>query len=357
MNSQPLLSVIVPCYNVALYIDKCIASIVGQTYSNLEILLVNDGSTDQTGSLCDAWQEKDSRIRVFHKQNEGASMARKTAFENVTGEFVTFVDSDDWIAPTMYSDLMAALFSTNSDIADSDICHVPENGEKCYRYPEDKVAIQTMGRIEGVVAIVQDHIRITLNTKIFKKQLFDGIEFPNIGYGDDMFVYLLYHRASQSVYINSGYYFYFQRAGSICRTMNNIPVELKKISDWSDVLYDCYHFVEQHPEYHSALQIAGDYVKCVNMRLLRCMVVYPQKFTSKYFRRKAEELLSIPFYKGEILPRSIKIELILLKISPILFKIYRKSYNRLIQVTNRLKITNRRTCTLINENGFYWNKL
>jgi len=355
---QPILSVIVPCYNVEKYIDKCISSIVGQTYSNLEILLVNDGSTDQTGCLCDAWQEKDHRIRVFHKQNEGASMARKTGFENTTGEFVTFVDSDDWIDSNMYSDMMAALLSTNSDISECDLCHVNEDGSTWHRNSEHSAAKIIMGRIEGVVAIVQDHYRMALYTKIFKKHLFDFIEFPReIGYGDDAFVYLLYHHASQIVYVDTEYYFYLQRSGSISRTPNNISAELKKISDWSDVLYECYCFVKQHPEYHSALKTTGDYVKCVGMRLLRCMIVYPQQFTSEYFRRKAKELRSIPFYKGELLPRSIKIELVLLKISPILFKICRKSYNCLIQVTNRLKKTNRRTCILINEGGFYWNNL
>ena len=89
--NQPLLTIIVPCYNVEKYIDKCVSSIATQTYSNLEILLINDGSTDQTGAICDKWQTKDERIRVIHKQNEGVSYARKTGVENATAEYVTFV--------------------------------------------------------------------------------------------------------------------------------------------------------------------------------------------------------------------------------------------------------------------------
>ena len=106
MNNQPLLTVIVPCYNVEKYVDKSVASVVGQTYNNLEILLINDGSTDQTRERCDEWQKKDQRIRVINKQNEGLSYVRKTGIENATAEYVTFVDVDDWISLDMYADMM-----------------------------------------------------------------------------------------------------------------------------------------------------------------------------------------------------------------------------------------------------------
>jgi len=97
MNQQSLLSDVVPCYNVEKYLDKCISSIVSQTYTNLEILLIDDSSPDNSGMMCDAWQDRDKLTRVIHKQNEGSSFARKTEVDNTTAEYVTFVDSDDWI--------------------------------------------------------------------------------------------------------------------------------------------------------------------------------------------------------------------------------------------------------------------
>ena len=109
---QPFLSVIVPCYNVETYINRCVSSIVSQTYINLKILLINDGSTDGTGTICDVWQEKDQRIRVIHKQNEGSSYARKTGIEQTTTEYVTFVDADDWIDKNMYASMMSALLTS-----------------------------------------------------------------------------------------------------------------------------------------------------------------------------------------------------------------------------------------------------
>ena len=96
MNS-PLVSVIVPVYNVAPYLEQCLDSIVNQTYRNLEIILVDDGSTDESGAICDRYAEQDSRIQVVHKENGGQSSARNVALDMMTGEWVLFVDSDDWI--------------------------------------------------------------------------------------------------------------------------------------------------------------------------------------------------------------------------------------------------------------------
>lgn len=99
---QELISLIVPVYNVETYLDRCISSIVKQTYKNLEIILVDDGSTDRSGTMCDAWMQKDKRIRVIHKKNGGLSSARNAGIEMAHGKFWGFIDSDDYIAPDMY---------------------------------------------------------------------------------------------------------------------------------------------------------------------------------------------------------------------------------------------------------------
>lgn len=96
--TQPLISVIVPCYNVEEYLPKCVESILNQTYRNLEIFLVNDGSLDRSGEICDEYVVKDTRIKVIHKENGGLSDARNVALDIMTGEYVTFVDSDDYVA-------------------------------------------------------------------------------------------------------------------------------------------------------------------------------------------------------------------------------------------------------------------
>ena len=102
MNDKPLITVIVPIYNIEEYLPRCVRSIMAQTYGNLEILLVDDGSTDGTGQLCDRLGQEDSRIRVLHKENGGSSSARNLALETARGKYVGFVDSDDYIDPDMY---------------------------------------------------------------------------------------------------------------------------------------------------------------------------------------------------------------------------------------------------------------
>ena len=105
MNNQPLISIIVPCYNVEQYLPKCIESILAQTYRNLEILLVDDGSPDRCGEICDEYAKKDSRIKVILKPNGGLSDARNAALDVMQGEWVTCVDSDDFIIPDYVSTL------------------------------------------------------------------------------------------------------------------------------------------------------------------------------------------------------------------------------------------------------------
>jgi glycosyltransferase involved in cell wall biosynthesis len=344
MNPQPLLTVIVPSYNVEKYVDKCISSIVGQTYPNLEILLIDDGSTDNTGMLCDTWQERDSRIRVIHKQNEGLPYARKTGIENSTAEYVTFVDSDDWIDTNMYADMMTALLSTNSDIADCDMCLVYDDGRMEHRVNERHTTIKTMGRVESVIMVLEDHgWRTSFGTKIFKKTLFEHIQFPKRRlYGEDTIVHDLFHQTSQTVLLNSEYYFYYQRDDSATK-VRNIRKEMKNYSDFSDAYYERYCFVKQHPEYHSALPFIEHKTICLCLGLLRNMMAYPQYFTDEYFKVKVEQLRSIPLTHNDKLRTVLKYEMYMIKMSPKLYKILRSVYVRIIHGANKLKITKRQT--------------
>ncbi len=119
-----LVTVVLPIYNVELYLDKCIQSVVDQTYSNLEILLIDDGSPDNCPKICDEWALKDDRIRVIHKQNEGLGMARNTGIENATGEYICFFDSDDYIAPETIENTYSLAANENAEIVVFGFCNV-----------------------------------------------------------------------------------------------------------------------------------------------------------------------------------------------------------------------------------------
>ncbi len=116
MQNKPLVSVIIPCYNVEKYLNRCMESVVNQTYLNLEIILVDDGSPDNTGIICDNWTKLDKRVKVIHKLNEGLGFARNSGIQMATGEFIAFVDSDDYVNLSMYEELIDAAVQTSSDI-------------------------------------------------------------------------------------------------------------------------------------------------------------------------------------------------------------------------------------------------
>lgn len=140
----PLISVIVPVYKVERYLDRCVQSIVDQTYRNLEIILVDDGSPDSCPDMCDAWIAKDYRIRVIHQENQGLGAARNSGIESSTGELIGFVDSDDWLEPTMYEALFNSLKNNDADISmTASIMEYPDGRQICHYQPNVHLVMTT----------------------------------------------------------------------------------------------------------------------------------------------------------------------------------------------------------------------
>jgi len=327
---QPLLSVIVPCYNVEKYLDKCILSIVNQTYTNLEILLIDDGSTDSTGIMCDAWQERDQRIRVIHKRNEGLSYARKTGVENMTSEYVAFVDADDWIDENMYNDMMKAMISTNSDIAQCDFCKVFEDGRIEHHSKESKNGeVEVIGCEEGVLLILENKKwQSYMWNKLFKKHLFEHIEFPKGRVYEDMPIMpALFHNASQTVYIHKTYCFYYQRNDSIT---NDLTFPKYKTSQHHYALstYDRYIFVKQHPQYHSILISLKKSATLANLYSLWDMIDYPQCFQGNTYEEQIERLKQLLPLQGGGIFYVVRQDFVILKIIPRFYKLFYKIFFR-----------------------------
>ena len=219
---QPLLSIIVPIYNVEQYLDRCIQSILNQTYQNLEIILVDDGATDCSGAIADSYAAKDKRIKVFHKENGGLSDARNYGLEHVTGDYILFIDSDDFIVNIMCERLITVASSNNADIVS---CNY-------YIYRgDDDISIHTMSVQDDKRTFTgMDMLRyyllktepFDLNVvwnKIFKLDLFNGVEpvrFPKGRVQEDNFtIFRLFLNANSIVTVNEPLYYYVQRAGSI----------------------------------------------------------------------------------------------------------------------------------------------
>ena len=212
--SQPLISVIVPVYKVEKYLDKCVSSIVNQTYKNLEIILVDDGSPDNCPAMCDAWAEKDNRIRVIHKQNGGLSDARNAGMKIASGEFIGFVDSDDWIVSDMYQHLYEIMTDDRSDIAVCGALMVWEDG-RTQKLTRDGSCV--LNREDAMRAIIEESwLKQPVWNKLYRTEKIRDITFPVGKYHEDVFwSYRAVGMADRvSVSDKVGYY-YLQRDGSI----------------------------------------------------------------------------------------------------------------------------------------------
>lgn len=210
-----LISVIVPVYKVEPYLDKCVSSIVNQTYGNLEIILVDDGSPDNCPAMCDAWTEKDSRIRVIHKPNGGLSDARNVGMAAATGELMAFVDSDDRIAPDMYEHLYQRLTEDGGDIAACGVQMVWTDETLPRMLTRSGSCI--LNNEEAMRAIIEESwLKQPVWYKLYKTELVRDILFPVGKYHEDVFwSYQAVGRAERvSVSDHIGYY-YLQRGGSI----------------------------------------------------------------------------------------------------------------------------------------------
>lgn len=229
MNREriPLLSVIVPIYNAEQYLDKCLDSIVNQTFRNMEIILVNDGSTDDSLEICRKYQQADERIKIISKENGGLIRARKTGLSAASGNFIGFVDSDDWIEPDMYETLVNCVEGTGCDLVSSGIIREYEDSPTktiIYdNYPEgvynnlDSSVYPTMlyhpkYRNFGIYC--------NLVNKLFKKDLLDRVYNDineEIFYGEDVLTCYPYCLLAESIYVmHKAFYHYNIRSASMC---------------------------------------------------------------------------------------------------------------------------------------------
>jgi glycosyltransferase involved in cell wall biosynthesis len=228
------ISIVIPVYNVEKYIKRCLDSVINQTYKELEIILVNDGSIDNSGNICDEYAKKDERIKVIHKKNGGLSDARNIGIENAVGNYIGFVDSDDWILPNMYESLLNLCEEHDAQIS---ICNVftdenhinANNNFRIY----DKQTIMEL--------LLKDEVPSYACNKLFKREIIGNLRFTKDKYYEDLFdTYKFFNNANKVVKTEEMYYFYYiNRADSIC---NNPINELKKSLDSSSAFRERYWF-------------------------------------------------------------------------------------------------------------------
>ncbi len=213
------ISIIVPIFNTERFIVKCIRSILNQTLVDFELILVNDGSTDKSGEICDEFAKKDQRIRVIHKRNGGVSSARNVGLNIARGKYIGFVDSDDYVKKDMYEILYNAITLNVADIVVCDFWELDEVGGQRLNTIENIYKVQKLNNIESLNQMYLNKSMYIRNVvpwnKLYKRNLFDNIQYEigNI-YDDETVVHKLFYNSKKVIYTNLKLYYYVQRSGS-----------------------------------------------------------------------------------------------------------------------------------------------
>ena len=234
---EDLISVIIPVYNVETYLPRCIESVLAQSYKNLEILLIDDGSKDTSGQVCEKYALTDSRIRVFHKPNGGLSSARNYGLARATGSWISLVDSDDWIASSFIEDLYDKAISEHADISVCDwyFAYSDKKEEECVCFSPSK------DKAETFASLVQDGYHVVWN-KLYKKDLFDRNElaFPEHiqRYCEDSwFSFRAFYYAEKVVKVEKPLYYYFlDNQSSITKTAQSDKARSIRVMAYQDSL-------------------------------------------------------------------------------------------------------------------------
>ncbi len=273
IKENHLISVIIPVYNVEQYLDRCLESVVNQTYKNLEIILVDDGSPDNCPKMCDEWAKKDSRIKVIHKQNGGASSSRNTGLDVMTGDFMCFIDSDDFIAKNYIEVLYNNLIETNSDVSMCMCCYVYENRKYKFNL-ENKRSVYSNESVYDLLFYDDSVERIVPWCKIYKKEIFENLRFKNVKIHEDELIMLdIFSRCKTIVKTYAQLYYYFQR--------NNSTMGVKKFNEDNFLIVDA--VVERYNYFKNT--------KWENIALSRVLITIAYVYYIAKRRKAGKEML------------------------------------------------------------------
>lgn len=290
---EDLISIVIPIYNVEDYLHRCIESVIAQSYTNLEIILVNDGSTDSSLTICKRYEKCDPRIKVINKSNGGLSSARNVGLSNSNGRYISFIDSDDYIAKTYIEELYESIKDKNADIAfcNYQIVTTKElitNVEKCNNrfvdtvYSNKKDIMQLFFNNKCGLAVIAWN-------KLYSKNLFVDVQYPEGSiYEDEATTYKLFYKSLKVVFHNSVLYYYYQRSNSI----TNSHLEEKNL-----VVFDRLEEIVEFYTYNSEPILE----KKAKIRLLKNGSIYYYRAKKEY--KKNEDDLNgeriIELYKGK----------------------------------------------------------
>lgn len=264
--SNPLISVIIPVYKVEKYLEKCVDSVINQTYDNLEIILVDDGSPDNCPKMCDEYAKKDKRIKVIHKENGGLSDARNVGIKNSNGEYIGFVDSDDWVSKDMYKDLYNLIIKTQSDIAISEIIRTNDESVIINNIDEIITEFNQKEYLKRYFKIGFQTTEYYAVNKLYKRNIIKEDQYPIGLTSEDVFgTYKAILNAKKIVKTNKIHYFYRYNENSITGKFSKKDFDLLKI--WDKVVEYTKKTAPQYIEYAQINRIRINYTLLVRMAI------------------------------------------------------------------------------------------
>lgn len=252
---KPLISVIVPIYNVEQYLEKCIGSIISQTYRELEIILVDDGSQDSCGNICDEYAGKDERIKVIHKENQGLGFARNSGMDIAIGEYIMFVDSDDFLSENAVECLYERLSADKTDMAVGKFAFSYADGHEddiyC-KWMKDKV-------IYSEEALKNTQFPVCAWGKLYKKEVFSKLRFSNAACAEDLWAYPYVMSEIKNIsVVNELIYHYYQRFNSLvyAKTERTLTSTLRAKTNMAEFLLEKGYKRQARHFYHTAIGTA-----------------------------------------------------------------------------------------------------
>ncbi len=322
MRKPPLVSVIVPAYNVEQYLERCINSIIEQTYTNIEILILNDGSTDSTGRIIDKYVESFDNIVPIHKENEGIGKTRNRGLDVASGEFLFFVDSDDYIESCTIEFLVNEALKQSAEIVCCNKYRVYENSGKCVEeHGYETLVLDKKKALEFF--LFTEYVDVVFWNKLIKRELFDGVRCPDHIYEDVCTVYKLIDRANRIVCIDKPLYYYCERKESITEKKFSQTTYLLK-----DAIDENYRFItNKYNDLRSDMNVA---------RIRWYMVIYNKMMLSDYkdlnFVKELRTLIHKgvrDIWKSKKISNQRKFQYMLFKHSLLLYKLSYKVFLKL----------------------------
>lgn len=316
----PVISVIIPVYKVEQYLPKCIESVCNQTFRNLEIILIDDGSPDNCGKICDEYAARDSRIRVIHKENGGVSTARNAGLKAASGELIGFVDSDDWIEPDAFEFLYNNLIKEDADIS---LCSAYEHrGEQVnvLHCPVTNAILSGQDALK--VALQSPTIGFALWNKLFRRHIISDVHFPVGHVWEDAFIMMpLIDKANKIAFNLQPKFHYQRRPGSI--TLSRYNPSLRDMTNSKISIHE--YILEKYPALSqiTLYDCLKDHLSMLNLMLTTSLPV------DKAHKKEVIDFLiqhKKQIYKNPLISNSEKLMVFLLGIHVLLYKAFLRIY-------------------------------